>query len=537
MVTRSRKFRLALILLVLYIPLALIPITPVHAAVTYVVNKEWVHIWINKDGSIDIQYNITLTYTSGSPQGIVTVGMPKGGFRIESVRDISGNTLSYKDISGGGFYGIEVQLKTPIVLNQRNTFIIYAVIPDMVKPDQTNPGNVGMQFYPSTFDGASEPIGNIRVRIDFPESISETNMVFYLEGREFQGVIKDGDKIAGVYWEKSDWPAAEEFWVGVSFPAKYVSLGPDIWYYVTIGGSVAAVFALGAVVLMRLKKANYEKPRIAIEALGAARGLTAVEAAVVLESKPVRVLTMILFGLLLKRMVMVTATDPVIRLQRLERPADTPTPPLRYYEIDYLRALEPDGSLNEMALARTYLYLRDAVDRKLRGYSRADTINYYRSVVNKAWEQVTRAGTPELKGDAIDQNIEWLLTDDRFDEKLRGVFPPDLIIYPRPGWWWYWGGPHFPPAQRPAPPTIPTEAKPIPAQEFANNIVRGLETASNNIVKNVQDFTNRLIPAQTAAVREHPVRRGSSCVCACAHCACACACVSCACACAHGGAR
>jgi len=246
---------------------------------------------------------------------------------------------------------------------------------------------------------------------------------------------------------------------------------------------------------------------------------------------------MVLFGLLLKRKVMVMATDPLIKLKTLEGSADQPSPTLRYYEIDYLKAIEPDGTLNEKMLARTYLGLTDTVNQKLRGYSREDTVNYYKSIVNQAWTQVTQAGTPELKGDAIDKNIEWLLADEKFDEQFKNAFPPDIIIYPMPGWWWYWGVPHLPTGQQRVPPTTPTEAKPIPGQDFANNVVRSLETASNNIVKNVQDFANRLIPAQAAASSERSVRGKSGCVCACHACACACACVSCACACAGGGAR
>jgi len=535
MVMQSRVLRPAFISIALLISGALIPICVAQAAITYTVSQEWVRVWINTDGSIDIQYNITLAYTSGSPQGIVTVGMPKGGFQIQSVRDASGADLDYTDVSGGDFYGIDVQLEKPIALNRPYTLLVYAVVPEMIFTDSANPGNVGMSFYPTTFDGASGFIRNVRVAIGLPEGVT-SDEVKHPANIPFDNVFMDGNNLV-VYWERSNWPPAQPLKVGVSFPEKYVSLGPNIWLYVAIGGAILVIIGAIIIVLMRFRKAPYEKPRIAIEALGAARGLTAVEAGVVLDLKPIRVLTMILFGLLLKRVVMVMATDPLLRLQRLERPAGEPTPPLRFYEIDYLDALGADGSLNEMTLARTYLALRDAVDYKLRGYSRADTVNYYRSIVNKAWGQVMQAGTPELQGDAIDQNIEWLLADDGFDEKFSVVFPPDVIIYPRPGWWWYWGGPYFPSGPTPLPPNVPTEGRPIPAQEFANNIVRGLEKAANNTVKNVQEFTNRLVPAPAMAARDRPVRSRSSCVCACAHCACACACVSCACACAHGGAR
>ncbi len=542
MVTKNRSFSLVLILIstfVLWVPLS---VYLARGAVTYTVNKEWVQITINKDRSISLLYNITMTYTSGYPQGIVTVGMPKEGFQIDSVQDLSGNNLNYADVSSGDYYAIEVTLKSPVVLNQPNTFIVYATVPEMLSPDQTNQGYYGMQFYPTTFDNAQGSIGNIRVKIILPSGISRSEVRSPTD-RPFNNIDIEGGNLF-VYWEINNWSPAQEFWVGVSFPENYINLpGPDIMTYIAIGAAVLAAVGIILVIVSNLRKFDYIKPRIAVEALGAARNLTSVEAAVVLGLKPVRILTMVLFGLIYKRIVMVTETDPVIKIQRVQSDVQSP-PTLRYYEIDYLDALQPDGSLDEMKLAKTYLELRDTVDQKMRGYSRSDTLNYYQSVVNKAWDQVTQAGTPELKGEVIDQNIEWLLADDRFDEKFRNAFPPNIIIVPSPGWWWYWHGPHLPsgpvvvPAGTPVPSKIPSRPISIPGQDFANNIVKGLQTSANNMVKNVQALTNRIVQAPAPVATSHSsVRSGPSCVCACAHCACACACVSCACACAHGGAR
>jgi hypothetical protein len=511
-----------------------------QAQITYVVSKEWSKIWVNKDGSIDLMCNITMSYTSGSPHGIVTVGMPKGGFQVEYVRDISGSSLQYSDASSSSFHGIDVSLKKPIVLNQPNTFIVFVVVPGMVSSDSTNTGNVGMQFSPSTFASASGPIGNVRVAMVLPQGVN-SSQVKYPTGVPFDNVFNDPaeeNKLV-VYWERNNWSASQQFMVGVSFPATYVTLapsGPSPWLYAIIGALVVAAVGLLALVLRRRKREPYVKPRVAVEALGALRGLTAVEAAVVLDLKPVRVLTMIIFSLLMKHKLQVTQTAPIIKVKQLEPPAGETAPNPRYYEIDFLKSVEPDGTLNEMRLARTFLSLRDNVDRRLRGYSRTDTVGYYKSVVSKAWDQVTRAGAPELKGEAIDQNIDWLLADSDFENRFK-AFPP-MVILPRPGWWWYWYGPGTPSAGGRA--TTPTpigtgQANPIPIQEFANNVVRGLEQTSNNIVKDVQGFTNRLVAPQRA--QERSVRGASHCVCACHACACACACVGCACACAGGGAR
>jgi hypothetical protein len=441
-------------------------------------------------------------------------------------------------VSQGDFYGIDVYLIQPIILDRSNTFLVYATVPGMVYRDDTNPGNVGMLFSPTTFSSASGSIADLRVAIVLPQGVNSSE-VKYPTGTPFDNVFMQGNNLV-VYWNRTGWSPSAIFSAGVSFPEKYVSLAPsgptfDFVSIVPLVFVVIVIAIIGFTIITR--KAAYTKPQISIEALGAMRSLTAVEAGVALSQKPVRVLTMILFGLLLKRKVMVTATDPLIKLQKLDSPADQPTTPARYYEIDYLKAIEPEGTLDEKMLARTYIGLTDTVNKKLRGYSREDTVNYYKSIVNQAWTQVTQAGTPELKGDAIDKNIEWLLADEKFDDQFKNAFPPNIIITPLPGWWWYWGIPHPSTGQQRIPPTTPTQAKPIPGQDFANNVVRSLETTSNNIVKNVQDFANRLVPAQAAASSDRSVRGKSGCVCACHACACACACVSCACACAGGGAR
>ena len=536
---KMRYYANILVLVLLLSLLIIVSVAPTsRSQIKYRVDKEWVQIWVNEDGSIDILYNVTITYTLGFPEGIVTIGMPKRDFQIQYAQDIDGRNLEYQSFSENEFYGVDIQLSKPIELNKQYTVIVYATVSEMLYKDEANPGNVGLKFYPSTFDTAEAPISNIRVAIALPKEVKE-NEVKYLEGREFNGVYRSEENLL-VYWEVNNWPAYEEFWVGVSFPEKYVNLGPDIWDYILIGGSVAAFFTAMVIVVVlaykRLGKAEYEKPRIAIEALGPARGLTAVEAAVVLDLKPVKVLTMILFGLLLKRAIMILSTDPIIRLKKLIRSENEPIN-LRYYEIDFLQAIGPDGSLDDELLAKTYLNLRDTVNLKIRGFSRIDTINYYKAIVSRAWQQVIQANTPELRCKALEENMEWLLADEEFEEKLKVAFPPDVIIYPRPDWWWYW---HWPTPPRGQPPTRPPggEGKPIsiPGQDFANNIVLALQKAANNIVSDVQEFANRLVPAQKSQAKQRPLRF-PSCVCACASCACACACVSCACACAHGGAR
>lgn len=506
--------------------------------VTYQIDKEWATIWVNEDASIELLYNITITYESNA-LGYITVGMPASGFYIDSVTNLEGTPLNYDDLSSGSNYQIEVYFGHPMSPGDQDTVIIRAAVPNMVFVDDMNEGNVGMQFTPTYFP---EEVLNLRVAIVPPVGVSEEE-IKTSEPAFFTTV--DGD--LAVFWEKNNLLPNTQLTFGISIPETYVTLpstdaDADLWTFlalilVIIGGVVILIL------ILRRRKESYAKPKISIEALGPRRGLTAVEAAVVVNTNPAKVLTMILFGLLMKGLVSVVEVDPLIRVSRIEQQAqDTSVPRKRYYEIDFLQAIEAKGSLNEQRLARTYLSLRDNVDKKMKGYSRVDTEKYYNSIVTKAWDQVTQASTPQLKGTVIDQNLQWLLMDEKYSDKFRSAFPPDMLFLPRPGWTWYWHSPLVPRSGgtttlSPAQPAGTPDYQPIPAQEFADSVVSGIEKATNNLVRDAENFAKRLIPPPRSAQSARSVRRRSSCVCACASCACACACVSCACACAGGGAR
>jgi hypothetical protein len=518
-------------------------------SITYSVSQEWTRVEINYDGSISIFYNITFQYLSGSPQGIFTLGLPKAGYQIQAVEDSSGDSLEYSS----SIYtpvGIDITLNKPIVLNQPIHFVVYATAPNMIFPDETNPGNVGMQFFPSTFEGA---LGteDLRLLITLPPGV-QTTEVKSPTGLPFDNVFLTEDNRTAVYWERLTWQAGQTFAAGVSFPEPYVSPAPTPTSTPQGGGGnldlISIVFGIVgflvvAVIIVAifvgLSKVAYIRPQISVEALGANRTLTAVEAAMVLDQEPIRILTMVLYGLLLKRLVRVVQTEPLLKLEKIQRlPEETPVQP-RYYEIDYLSAIRPNGTLDEKALALTYRGIVTTVNQRLRGYSRETTVTYYRSIVNAAWKQVTNAQTPELKGDALNQNIDWLLSDQRFDDQFVKMFPLGTIITPRPEWWWYWNIPRGPVgtvSPSAITPSIPAKPTPLPGQDFANAVVLNLQSTSNNMVKNIQDFANQLVPLKQPPPSKEAINR-QSCVCACHACACACACVSCACACAGGGAH
>lgn len=573
----KRKVAAPLILLLMLTLLA--PFLPTVGASTpgdggpeYHVDREYAKVWIRKDGTIDLFYNITLTCDQGSI-GTLTVGMPNP-FTITYVHDISGASLRNEDVSSGDFYGVDIHLKQRIYSGSSAAFTLMANVERMVWEDTTNRGNVGVQFIPAWWEEPPAPIHDLRVAVVLPEGVKQGEIGTSVP---YDNLYTEENSYV-VYWERKNVQAGAKFTCGISFPKghvdKYYTRGGVDWIFIAVlVVLVAVIVSISVFVYRRVRRAVYERPRIMVEALGPARGLTSVEASVVIGLKPVRVLTMILFSLLFKGLVRVRETDPLIKLERVDVQEGVPCPPcgrespagarfcvgcgrplevkrerpMRYYEIDFLKALQPDGALGERQLARCYLGLRDNVDRKLKGYSRADTINYYKQVVERAWKQVTQANTPQLREEALEENLEWLLLDKDYEDRFGRAFPPDTIITPHPDWYWYWRGPYLPrgriptprPTTTPRPTPAPTEFKPLPAQEFADRIVTGLEKAASGLVKNAESFADRLVKPKATRQSPKPVHQRSSCVCACAHCACACACVSCACACAcaGGGAR
>ena len=195
-------------------------------------------------------------------------------------------------------------------------------------------------------------------------------------------------------------------------------------------------------IVIVFKKNVYSTPKVSMETLGVKRGLSAVEASYLLDLKPPQIVTEILYSLLHKRAVWAEETKPSLKLQLLppyENKTGSPENPLSYYEIDFLRSLKPDGTLDEEQLAHTVMFLRDTVEQKMQGYSRKDTVDYYRKIVAQAWTQVQQAGTVELASNAYDEQLLWLMLDPNQKTQTETVFQ-NRPFQPNPLWFWWWYG-------------------------------------------------------------------------------------------------
>ena len=293
------------------------------------------------------------------------------------------------------------------------------------------------------------------------------------------------------------------------------------------------------------RKRHYLPPKIKIAGQGIKRGLTAVEAAVLMEQPADKVLTMILFSTVKKGAARVVSRDP-LKIEVLDPEAKG----LRAYEKDFLEAMQKTRKrARRKALQSVMVRLVRAVNKKMKGFNYRQTKAYYEKIIKKAWEQVQTADTPEVQVETLEKALPWTMLDEDFDDRSRRVFGSRPVYLP---YWWSAYDPDFggraasggarTPAGKSAP-AVPSGGSTsrglpaLPGGEFAASVVTGIQNFSSQVVGNLTDFTGG-VTARTNPIPKSRGRGGggrssgggSSCACACA-----CACAGCACACAGGG--
>jgi hypothetical protein len=241
-----------------------------------------------------------------------------------------------------------------------------------------------------------------------------------------------------------------------------------------------------------------------------------------------KVMTMILFGLVKKNAALVTTRDP------LELKIASPLPEkLREYETNFLKAFgESDKKSRRKLLQDMTVALVKSLSEKMKGFSRRETIEYYKSIMEKAWAQVEAADTPEVKSRMYEEALEWTMLDKEYDDRTRRVFTGPIIV---PNWWgrydpaWKGGGSSSTPVSVPSAPGKGGSG--LPGADFAASVVNGVQGFAAGVIGNVQEFTGRVTnvtnppppPPKSSGGRSGGGGRSCACACACAGCACACA--------------
>ena len=349
---------------------------------------------------------------------------------------------------------------------------------------------------------------------------------------------------------------------GVAFPAEYipaevirteqtVTFNPSSIFGALIPilccGGVIGILVLVIVLAVKSSKKRrlkYLPPKIAIEGHGIKRGLTAVEAGILMEEPMDKILTMVLFSVLRKDAAEVTDRDP-LDIQVVKELPDG----LREYEKLFLEAFRgKSGSPRRKALQDMMIALVKSIGEKMKSFSRKETVQYYKEIMEKAWNQVEGADTPEVRAEKYSEAVDWTLLDRDYDQRTRRVFGPGPVFMPM--WWWRTD----PAIGRTAgtvrsgskTSSIPSGGKSttitlpkLPGANAAASVVNTVTAFSTGVVGSMASFTsgvtnktNPVPKTSSSTFRSSGGRGGGSFS---SGCACACACAGCACACAGGG--
>lgn len=522
--------------------------------------QETVSVYWNEDGTLSLDYLFVFDNKPGSHViDFVDVGLPNSSYDFSSISaDVGGQTVSISSDYQGSGSGVAVDLGNyAIQPGQRGTVHVrVGSVKNVLYTDSEDENYASAVFSPTWF-GSQYVTGftDLTVIFHLPPGVQPQEPRWHAAPSGFPSEPVTGlDKNGRVTytWNNPYANAYTRYEFGASFPKNYVPAeaiqkkpviplpninldwGDDlmgtcfciIWTLIFFGTPILSV------VQGQRRKMKYLPPKISIEGHGIKRGLTAVEAAILLEQPLDKVMTMILFAVIKKNAAEVVTRDP------LELKVSEPLPEgLHQYEKDFLAAFRPGTTLKQrrMDLQDMTVRLVKSVSEKMKGFSHKETSDYYKGIMERAWQQIEAAGTPEVQSKMFEEALEWTMLDKDYDDRTRRIFTRPIIV---PSWWERYepgyGRPVSSGATRPVSTSAPasgSQPRGLPGADFAASVVGGVQTFSQKVIGNVGDFTSRVTnvtnPLPKSTSRSTGGRGGG--------CACACACAGCACACAGGG--
>lgn len=465
-------------------------------------------VFVQPDASVRIKYAVTFRNNPGAPRiDVVDVGTPTAAYDLRNVRAACGDKPAAR-VAKSEYVkpGFEVHLGAGSIRpGEEGTFRAEFTMPDLVFQDTTREDYASLRITPTWF-GEKYVTGttDLKVAVHLPEGVTPDEALH--QGLNFtQKAVFEGRTV--VVWE---WPATRftrQHMVGVSFPKRGMERVVRVtrmglllkWFDESAGARVTAglvflallgvlffrftggtgivvyvLLAVGAVVVfsissgwhlaslpavavligvnewaLRRRSAGYMPPIAQVEGGGVKRGLTAPEAACLLELPLGRVLGLVVFGMLKKGLLHQLSADPLcVAVDEAFRPKGGNVPAVKDLDKFYRKAGQEKGAVvhkyEHAFLARLDEHpgkpvheidfrgpLRGLVRRvaeRMQGFDLSDTQDYYRAIVRRAVEQAAAIGDVPQRQQQIDRDFEWIL----MDEGWPTVFGPHRPY--RPPW-------------------------------------------------------------------------------------------------------
>jgi hypothetical protein len=558
------KKRTLINVLSLIILLLVVPGSAQAQNYSFSLDQQTVDLYMNTSGTVDIDYTFVFTNDNGaSPIDFIDVGFPNSSYNLSNVTaEVDGQPI--RDIERSPYVedGVALGLgSNAIPPGQRGTARVSVDgVENMFFTDNTDESYASMQFSTTWFDsqfvhGASD----VAVTFHFPPGLQPEEPRWHNAPEGFPQEPETGiDDQGRIFytWRNPNASGDRPYLFGASLPKSYLPASEvssqtevgtglvideglifTLLFCGGVGGFILLIIFV-SVAASRRRKLQYLPPKMSIGGHGVKRGLTAVEAAVLLETPMDKILTMTLFAVIKKGAASVKTQDP-LELEIVDPLPDN----LRAYEKNFLEAFktkdrkERRRDLQDMMVSLVSLV--KSVAQKMKGFSKRETVDYYRDIMKRAWSQVEAADTPEVKSEKFDEVMEWTMLDRDFNDRTQEVFRGGPVFVPV---WWGRYDPGFGRGAAPrtssgsgtsAPSGSPgggVSLPTLPGGAFAANMVNGIQNFSSNVVGNLTDFTSRITnktnppPPPSKSSGGWRSGGGSSCACACAGCACACAC-------------
>ncbi|MBQ6509351.1 MAG: hypothetical protein IJI07_07745 [Flexilinea sp.] len=566
-----------------------------------------IYVMLEPDGSMSISVEYTFE-NLGQKLDYIDIGLPNNNYTLGEIQvwlngtENSAIKVTKADYSQSGLrYGITLEMRDASIPGG-GSGTVEVLIPNlrrnMYDASSETYGEeevefVGFEFSPNYF-GKKYVKGttDYSFTIGFPAGVP-ADRVYYYTPKNWPGneepdawITEEGRVVYN--WVYNSANAYSEYTFGGKFPKNILtstanivapssggggsSSSDDAWWEPVLGVLICVVPTFGFIFFIVRKIINsvngtsktsgspalrsYLPPEIKSDGEGIKRGLTAVEAAILLEVDLERVISMILYGLSKKEVIEVISEDP------LEVKVVDPLPDTLYeYERNFIDALQkPSLTEKRKGMRETMHRLILSVTKKMEGFSVKETREYYQSICDKAWAQVEAAETAEMKSKLLGDNFGWAMLEEEPEKKIEETFTAYDMLPPT--WWW-----RVDPGYRRSPPTVmpssgssessgsssggsskrssgssTSSSKPsmmpvLPGAMFARSITNAARNLGTSTVGNMTQFKssvkNRTNPAPVRTSSRGSSGGGSSS--GGSSCACACACASCACACAGGG--
>ncbi len=221
---------------------------------TYTIATQDVDLWVQTDGNVIIQYEITMQVRSGNIPW-VTVGLPTSNY---NVRSYGGDAAAVVPQNSGGWSGVYVSLKKTFYANEELSFTFQVLQKDFIY--KYNDQQASLQFIPCWWDNAE--IIHMNVTVHLPPEIHSVTTT-----SEPSSYLN-----SSVVWSWENIPPGGRKTTGMLMPLSvftHVGPGPGVLDFLSGFGWVLwvvpvliIVVVIVALVLRGVFRSSYEDPQM-----------------------------------------------------------------------------------------------------------------------------------------------------------------------------------------------------------------------------------------------------------------------------------